>query len=106
MVYSRFVLYFIAYYIVSPIGKVLIKDIIIYGKDYLSFVIFKKHWNRISKTTIIEMGDTERQWIKEYALSIANKLSPHILTMNKPTRNVFQNSVDVDQIHKCIVNDL
>ena len=81
-----------------------IREILIYGKDYLSYLIFNKMWRKISKTDIIEIKDHNKEEIRTYALSIAQKLSPYVKNIDKTTRNIFQNGSDIEKIHAQIKN--
>lgn len=81
-----------------------IREILIYGKDYLSYLIFNKMWRKISKTDIIEIKDHNKEEIRTYALSIAQKISPYVKNIDKTTRNIFQNGSDIEKIHAQIKN--
>lgn len=79
-----------------------IREIIVYGKDYLSYVTFNKLWKKISKTDIVEIKDSDKDSIRNYVLDVARKLSYHIDSIEKMTRNIFQNTGDIETLHDLI----
>lgn len=79
-----------------------IREIIVYGKDYLSYVTFTKLWKKISKTAIVEIKDSDKDSIRDYVLDVAKILSSHIDSFEKTTRNVFQNAGDTEGLHDLI----
>lgn len=79
-----------------------IREILVYGKDYLSYLTFCKYWKKISKTTIIEIMDNDREKVREYVIKVAQCLSPQVKNIEKTTRNIFHNSSDVEELHNLI----
>lgn len=79
-----------------------IRNIIVYGKDYLSHVAFKKYWKKIPQNDIVEITDSDKDPIRNYVINVAQKLSPHIASNDKMTRNIFQNAGDVENLHNLI----
>lgn len=83
-------------------GNPDIRDILVYGKDYLSYLVFRKMWKKISRTDILEIKDSDKEKTRNYILDMAKKISPHVKTIEKPTRNIFQNGSDVELLHTVI----
>ena len=79
-----------------------IRDILVYGKDYLSYLVFRKYWKSIPKFKIIKLTDSNKDEIREYALDMAQYLSPYVKAYEKTTRNIFQNQGSVEELHRQI----
>lgn len=83
-----------------------IREILVYGKDYLSYLTFSKLWKNISKTNIIEIKDDDREKIRRYVLDVAQILSPYVKAIEKTTRNIFQSGSDVENLHRQIETEI
>lgn len=83
-----------------------IREILVYGKDYLSYLVFRKMWKKISRTDILEIKDSDKEEIRKYLIEMAKKISSHVKTIEKPTRNIFQNGSEVEGLHAVIEADI
>ena len=82
---------------------VQVRILIVYGKDYLSYLAFKKFWTKINKTEIIEIKERDKQAAHSYIIQMAEIILNNISLFNKPTRNIFQSESDVESIHASIM---
>lgn len=79
-----------------------IREVLIYGKDFLSYKAYCKYWKNISKNEIIKVSNSDRDNIRKYCIGLANDLSTQIKSFDKPTRNVFQSESDVELLNEAI----
>lgn len=73
------------------------KDIIVYGKDFLSVMVFEKLYNSsINKNNIIVI---DKNLIKKCVEEVLEIAKPHIRNKAKSVTNLFKNATDIETIY-------